>query len=50
MSVDICIYKFEPLLGAELEKVKWFDISDDEKALAENHDWNEFNYAVSLEG
>ena len=43
MSVDICIYKFEPLLAAELEKVKWFDISDDEKALAENHDWNEFN-------
>lgn len=43
MSVDIHIYKFEPLTAAELEKVKWFDISDDEQSLGENHDWNEYN-------
>lgn len=43
MSVDIHIYKFEPLTAEELEKVKWFEISDDEQALGENHNWNEYN-------
>ncbi len=43
MSVDIHIYKFEKLSAAELEKVKFFNVSDDESFLGERHNWDEFN-------
>ena len=43
MSVDIHIYKFEKLSAAELEKVKYFNVSNDERLLGESHNWDEFN-------
>ena len=43
MSVDIHIYKFEKLSAAELEKVKYFNVSDDERLLGDGHNWDEFN-------
>lgn len=43
MSVDIHIYKFEKLSAAELDKVKYFNVSDDERLLGDGHNWDEFN-------
>ena len=39
MSVDIHIYKFEKLYAAELEKVKYFNVSNYDSLQAIAHHW-----------
>lgn len=43
MSIDIHIYKFQKLSASEAEKVRWFNVLDDEQSLGENHNSDEFN-------
>lgn len=47
MSVDIHIYKFEKLSAAELDKVKYFNVSDDERLLGDGHNWTNLTRILS---